>query len=225
MKQTILISLILLINTIVFAQEREINCPVIGVNPPAAASPGESMRFSTSLDENLIKNLNLKIVWTTDVGTIISGQGTKEIVVATDGLENTTIIASIKVLGIPGRCGNKYSDTGIVLSNPYTPCHLPDEFGEIPNDDVRVRIDSLFISLQSNPDSIAYIESFGLEKEIINRERLVKNHVKFRGYDASRIIFVRGKKQKVISTTLFVIPLGFDPAGCVRSFRDDNDEN
>lgn len=209
MKQIILITLILLNNTILFAQEREIDCPVIGVNPPnAAVSPGENMRFSTSLDESLIKNLNIKINWTVDVGTIISGQGTNEIVVATDGLNDATITASIEVLGLPEICVNKYFDTGIVAGLPIG--EPIDNFGEIPNDDVRARTDSLFISLQSDPNSKAFIINYGSRKAVIKRENIIRNHVKLRGYDINRMVFQYKGEEKEIRTIFWIVPEGAD---------------
>ncbi len=166
------------------------------------------MKFSTSLDEKIIKDFNLKLIWRVDKGTIVKGQGTKELLVSTIGLASTTIYATLEVLGLPEKCVNKYSDAGIVYIERYDSDF--DEFENIPNDDVRARIDNLFIQIQNNPNSTAYIVSYGSRKDVRKRENLIRNHVKFRGFDIKRIVFQHKGEEPQIRTRFLVLPKGAD---------------
>ena len=86
---------------------------------------------------------------------------------------------------------------------------LVDEFGVLPNDDIRGRLDTFFAELQNNPNNQGYIINYGTDREITARERLITNHITFRNFDRSRITLVRGgDRGNGPETRLYRIPPG-----------------
>lgn len=71
---------------------------------------------------------------------------------------------------------------------------LVDEFGPYPCDGLRGRIDIFLVELQQNPAWDGVIVNIGREKEeiwAVLREEMIRSHVTFRGFDASRIRYSR----------------------------------
>jgi hypothetical protein len=87
-------------------------------------------------------------------------------------------------------CQKEASETAPVAAAPEPV--LVDEFGKLPNDDIRSRLDAFFAELSNNPNNQGYIINYGSDKEITARERLITNHIAFRNFDRSRITLVRG---------------------------------
>lgn len=86
---------------------------------------------------------------------------------------------------------------------------LSDEFGKLPCHDFRGRIDVLLTELRQNPDSVALVINTGRGKYEIwtaLREEMIRNHVIFRGFDASRIRYVR-KVDDEFKTQFLRIPI------------------
>jgi len=106
-----------------------------------------------------------------------------------DGTTNVTATVEIG-LDVDCDCQKSASETA-----PVAPEILPvlvDEFGKLPNDDIRGRLDAFFAELSNNPNNQGYIINYGTDKEITARERLITNHIAFRNFDRSRITLVRG---------------------------------
>ena len=178
---------------------------------------GTPMKFSVNVSGN-IENLTLGYEWTVSAGTIMSGQGTCSIMVDTTGLANgTNITAEVKVKGLAECCPNTVSKTGSVIVPQFWGDSI-DSFGKLPNDEVRARMDALFVALGNNPNAQGYLISYGPDKEITAREKLIKSHVAMRKYDASRIIFVRcGEnpyRESEVRTVAWIVPPGAKPPGC-----------
>ena len=215
MKKYALTSLfILLCSVFVFAQTDnkkniEINCPAIEViPPPAAVKSGEGMNFAVLLDK-ASEGLNLEYRWSVDKGKIFVGQGTDNVTVLTDGLEYTTITATVKIEGLPKACPKKFSETGIITANPSW-CSL-DEFGELARDDIRARIDNLYILLGgSDPTTKALIINYGMPKDVTRRLKIIKEHIKFRGLSLDRVYFRYKGVEPNIRTKLWLVPAGAD---------------
>jgi hypothetical protein len=155
--------------------------------------------------------------WSVTNGTISSGQGTPSITVDTTGLANNTNITATVTIGgalLCAECVKQASETGSV-SRPDIPARLIDEFGVLPNDEVRARIDNLFVALGNEPNAQGYIINYGTDREIDRREQLIRNHISLRRYDASRITFVRGGANPTgnpgVYTKLWIVPPGATP--------------
>ncbi len=184
------------------------NCGTLSVSgPPAVVQPGETMTFRAEVSGGDQQNLNYN--WSVDKGEIIRGQGTPTIVVGgTDDLAGQTVTARVEMTADCAECAQSGSDTGVVADRPEPV--LIDEFGKLANNDVRARIDALFIRLQSNPTATGYIINYGPAREVTARERLIRNHIQMRNYDPSRIILVNGGVESSTRTRIWLVPAGAD---------------
>jgi hypothetical protein len=173
---------------------------------------GTPMKFVATVSGKTEK-LTLEYEWKVSAGTIMSGQGTCAITVDTTGLANgTNITAEVKVKGLPENCPNTASETGsVVIREILCRCTM-DEFGKLPNDEIRARLDGFFVALGNEPNGQGYIVSYGPDKEIARREALIRNHIALRKYDANRITLVRRganpRGEPGIWTRFYIVPPG-----------------
>jgi hypothetical protein len=152
---------------------------------------GTPMKFVAAVSGKT-DGLILEYEWKVSAGTIMSGQGTCAITVDTTGLANgTNITAEVTVKGFPENCSNTASETGSVIVSTINGGPI-DEFGKIPNDEVRARLDALFAGLGIEPNAQGYIINYGTDAEITARERLIRNHAAMRKFDVNRITFIKG---------------------------------
>jgi hypothetical protein len=183
------------------------NCPTGSISGPAGVTnPGDTMSFTLNLSGGPDVTYN----WTVSGGTIETGQGTPSIVVRTSMAEaGTTITATVALGGLDPACSctTSYSESGPVQPKPDAV--LVDEFGKMPNDDIRGRLDLFFTELSNNPNNQGYIINYGTDKDIAAREKLITNHITFRKFDRSRITLVRGGDTgEGAKTKLYRIPPG-----------------
>ena len=183
------------------------NCGELTVSgPPAVVQPGENMTFRATVSGG--DGSNVTYNWTVTNGNIISGQGTPSIVVGgTDPNETITANVTAKT-GDCDECVRSGSDTGVVAGRP-TP-DLIDDFGKLPDNDVRNRLDLFFNQLQNNPTARGYIVNSGTDREVRRVERLIRNHIEFRNFPADRITLVRGATAGDTRTRLWIVPAGAD---------------
>ena len=166
-------------------------CPSIEIVSPAfVIQPGETMFFFASVS-NEIKNNDFKYKWSLDKGTIVEGQGTSTIRIATEGLSDTTITATFEIEGLPKNCKIRVSEMGVIAQ--ALPIEPYDDYGKISWSDELTRLDSFFISLQQNPGYIGFVWMQTDEKESIasakkHIERILK-HIKYRKVKKERFIF------------------------------------
>jgi hypothetical protein len=166
------------------------NCPTLSVTGPAGVTDrGGSMTFTANVSGGSAQNITYN--WSVSAGTIASGQGTPSITVTapSDGTPNVTATVTIG-LDVDCACTKEASETAPVAGE-ILPV-LVDEFGKLPNDDIRGRLDAFFAELSNNPNNQGYIINYGTDREIAARERLITNHIQFRNFDRSRITLVRG---------------------------------
>ena len=187
-------------------------CAVIDVTSPAGiTAPGDAMTFTANVTGGTAPNLTYN--WTVSAGTIESGQGTPSITVRTNrDMANTTVTATVDVGGQDPACNcpRTAEGRGGVAGPPVG--EQVDEFGALPADDIRGRLDSFFNVLANNPDNQGYVIIYGTEREMNTRERLIVNHINFRNFDRNRITIVRGgvHPDGTVYTKLYRIPPGAD---------------
>ncbi len=183
-------------------------CPTVSVTePPVTVQPCEKMTFTANVSGGSQDNVTYN--WSVNQGTIVEGDGTPTITVDTCGLKDTTVTATVAFGGLCDACGEmSASGSGIVGGTPDP--RLIDDFGRAQNNDVRARIDQLFIELQNDPSATGYILNYGPARAVAARERLIRNHIRLRGYDASRITLVNRGVASEIKTRLWVVPAGAD---------------
>ena len=190
-------------------------CPTVTVGGGGQVEAGTPMTFTANVSGG--SSADVTYDWSVSNGTITSGQGTPSISVDTAGLPNGTNIEARVNIGGSGLCAEcrpTASETGGVIVR-IPPSRLVDEFGNLQNDDVKARIDNFFIALGNEPNAQGYIINYGTDREITRREKLIKDYIAFRRYDASRITFVRGganpKGEAGPWTRLWIVPPGAVP--------------
>ena len=83
------------------------------VGPAGITMYGEPAVFRAEVD---VSNSNLQFAWTVSAGTIIEGQGTTQISVATDrSIAGKSMTAKVEVGGLPSACEKIASDTALLL--------------------------------------------------------------------------------------------------------------
>jgi hypothetical protein len=184
------------------------DCATLSVSGPAGiTAPGDAMTFTANVSGG---SITPTYNWSVSSGTIESGQGTSSITVRTDtSMAGGNVTATVDIGPGPADCGctTTASETAPVASNPESV--LIDQFGKLPNDDIRGRLDNFFSELQNNPNNTGYIINYGTDREIAAREKLITNHIAFRKFDRSRITLVRGGDTgDGASTKLYRIPPG-----------------
>ena len=194
-----------------FASAQNQTCPKINVSGGGVVAPGDPMSFTVYVEGD--ESGKLSFDWQITTGKIIEGQGTSTItVLKNDVTENLT--ATVKIKGLPEGCPNTDSETYLV-EPPRRVAVLNDEFGSVPNGEIRYRMDTLFIAMGNQPNAQGYIINYGTNKEISNREKLLRYHIAFKKYDASRVTFVRGganpRGEKGAWTKLWIVPPGAEP--------------
>jgi hypothetical protein len=190
MKQIFFASILALIFSFsVFAQTENNSLCAKTPGTAGVVQAGTPMKFVATLSGKT-DGLTLGYEWKVSAGTIISGQGTCSIVVDTTGLSNVNITAEVTITGLPACCPNVASETGSVVAKPER--ELWDEFGPLSNDDVKARIQNLYVELGNYPNGQGYIIIYGTEKEMAARERQIHEAVRFLNFDGKRLTIVRG---------------------------------
>jgi hypothetical protein len=188
---------------------RECSCPSLSVSGPAGiTAPGSPMTFTANVSGGT-QDATLTYNWTVSAGTIDSGQGTPSITVMapSDGTTNVTATVTLGGLDPNCNCPATASETAGVAPKPEA--SLVNEFGNIPADEVRAQLDAFFADLQSNPDAQGYIINYGPDRQVAARERLIRNHIAFRRFDANRITIVNGgDRGEGLKTRLYRVPAG-----------------
>lgn len=212
MKKFIFIAfLFLTLSPLSFGQN--LNCPKISVTGPlAAVQSGETMTFTANMDASDIDFDKITFQWSVDKGTVIEGQGTPTIIVSTEGLVDTTITATVEVKGLTSGCVSSDSETGIVA---YI-CILPemfDEFGKLPGNDEKVRLDALASNLTARKEFIAYIILYhpANKKSYERKVARIRNYlIRARGVPSEQIVFISGGFEPEERVRIFVIPKGLE---------------
>ncbi len=83
-----------------------------------------------------------------------------------------------------------------------------DEFGNVTNGDVKMRMQDLQIELANNPASLGYVINYGTSKEIAVRIKQIQNTLDFLRFDRSRIMQVEGGFRGIIKTEFWIVPAG-----------------
>ena len=185
-------------------------CPTLSITGPAGVTaPGETMTFTANVSGGSGETITYD--WTVSSGTIIEGQGTPVIRVATTPeMAGGNVTASVRIGGVCEDCPRDASETAGIDSEPTN--REIDDFGVVANDDLRNRLDNFFLELQNNPAATGYIINYGTARDVARREALIRNHIAFRNFDASRINLVRGDDNGGTLRTRFVLsPSGATP--------------
>lgn len=123
------------------------------VGPSGVWMPEETVSFQASVSGSLPDSA--KFVWTVNGGTILAGQGTLAITMLIDKAAGDTIVARLKIEGLPSNCTSETTDS-VTICRPSPPI-LIDEFST-PNGEIdAARLTSAAKERQNNPTNQLYI--------------------------------------------------------------------
>jgi hypothetical protein len=185
------------------------NCPSsISVTGPSGVTPiNSSMTFTANVVGGSQDNPTFK--WTVN-GQPFSGSSSTISVPTNADMYGQTVTATVEVGGLCGpQCQNSASSTGEVEQKPIEKDtrNTEDFGGDVPNDEIRNKLDALFSELNGDPTSRGFISNDGPAREVAKRDKVIRDHIKFRNFDASRITIVKGTADTV-SIKFYVVPAG-----------------
>lgn len=186
-------------------------CPNVAIYCPDVVQTNAPITFTASASGGT-PGVSPVYNWRISAGTIISGQGTPTITVDTAGLAGQPITATVEVAGYNLDCRATCQASVPALPNPTR----YDEFGEIPRDDEKARLDNFAIELQNNPGAQGYIIAYGGRRSKYGdgrkrSERAREYLSQTRGIDASRIVIIDGGTREMAATELWIVPPGATP--------------
>jgi hypothetical protein len=191
-------------------------CPNISVSCPTPGAPGAPATFSADISGGTPGRAPA-YNWTVTGGRIISGEGTSSITVDTTGLSGSELRATVEVAGFGPRCSASCATAIPKPPPPPPPVGTPfDEFGSIPRDDEKARLDNFAAELQSNPSAQGYIIVYAAPNArpgtALRHGQFAKDYlVSVRGIDAARIVTVDGGKRGTAGVRLWIVPAGAAP--------------
>lgn len=152
-----LIFLITLFIVCAFSVAAQSACPIISViGPDKLVKIDENMTFTAKIDGIGLEKI--KFEWIFSNGTLISGQGTSAITLATTkDMQGQTITAFVKINELPVDCPNKFSGKGEVET--LIRCGSPriiEDYGKILWRDEKVKLDNIAIELKNDDNSMVY---------------------------------------------------------------------
>ncbi|MBL8180115.1 MAG: hypothetical protein JNL64_00720 [Blastocatellia bacterium] len=184
-------------------------CPTFEISgPEGLLNAGESYTLrvdakgSTGID-------GLKYEWTTSLGQIISGQGTKSITLSTSkDPSGQAFTASVSVSGISSVCNNKVEASFEFISRPV--CGSPlDEFNALSREELQARIDDLIIRMQNMPGfSVVFELQFGMNdtnRQHIHRVDQILRAFRFRKQETDQVFFLISPKMETSRTMLWMM--------------------
>jgi len=185
-------------------------CPTLSITGPAGVTnAGETMTFTANVSGG--SGETVTYTWTVDRGTIIEGQGTPVIRVATtEDMAGGSVTATVDIGGICDQCDTRASETAGIAAT--IEANQVDEFGPLANDDVKARVQNFYVELNNNPSAQGYIINYGTARQIAAREKQIRDAIRFLRLDASRITMVRGGETGGdVRTVFYVVPAGATP--------------
>lgn len=197
-----------------YSDQQGVNCPSILLN-------SQGFQFNDQQPATFAVELSPKMEsrfeWAVGSGRITKGQGTSEIDVDVQGLKSVEV--RVTALDLPIECNRDKIIRAEIGPRPV----LLDEYGRIPESDIRSRLDSFLTALSNNPFLTGYLVIYGarsMPNSPAAIERLLRNHFAFRNFDVSRIVIVRGGFREDLLTRIWLVHPG-GPLPDVRPSVDD----
>ena len=153
------------------------------------------------------RNQKVSYQWTVTSGQIVKGQGTSSIKAIADNSHSIT--ATVEVQGLPAECGQAIASMS-VFTEPAPSVQQIDEFGSLPLEKIKLRLDRLAYQLRNQPGARGYIISSG--KWALSgsaQNYLSREH----NLEPGRIVYVQRKAKRPLKIKLYVVPAGANPPG------------
>jgi len=187
-------------------------CPNVSISCPTNVVIDQPITFTSNVTGGIPASAPI-YNWSVSAGTIIEGQGTPTIKVATTGLAGETVRATLTMGGLPLNCSDSCA---VQVPIPPAKCRKFDEFPDIARNDEKARLDNYGIELQNDPTSNAYVTVFpgrSSKSSDVQRHvaRIVDYLVNSRGIDGSRIVTRVGPMRDELMVELWACPQGITP--------------
>lgn len=86
-----------------------------------------------------------------------------------------------------------------------------DKFGNVSYEYFRMKLEQFYVVLNNNPNATGYFINFGSAREIARVEKLIRNQIRIKKFDAQRLVIVNGGKAEELQTQFWLVPLGAKP--------------
>jgi hypothetical protein len=96
--------------------------------------------------------------------------------------------------------------SGAEKPKPKSTAEKIDEFGKNSIDDMKARVDNLYLELDKKPGSQGYILNYGLKNTLLAREAQIRKIIAFRKLDISKITIKNAGSSKVVKTEFYIVP-------------------
>jgi hypothetical protein len=219
MKRTLLVTLFMaMLSALAIGQTPQAPCPEISMDAPGPlhdTAPEAKFRL---LIQGWPDEKSLKFVWLVSSGSIIGGQGTKEIRVRRGNIGDN-LTATVNIAGLPERCADSVTETVAQYDYAIT---LSDEYPTIPWKDEVKRLDKFILALPAGDDErsvvVIKIRSNQSFASVGNRVRRIVKHLQTNGLGQATELMIQKAKEEM--TSLYIWPTGkFGPTcerGCKR---------
>ena len=153
------------------------------------------------------RNQKLSYQWSITSGRIVNGQGTSSIKAVANNSHSFT--ATVEVQGLAAECGTA-SASMTVFTETAPPVQEIDQFGSLPLEKIKSRLDKLAYQLRNQPGARGYILSSGKWALSGSAQKyLLKEH----GIESGRIVYVQRKTKRPLMIKLYIVPAGANPPG------------
>jgi hypothetical protein len=187
-------------------------CPSVSISCPDRVMMEQTVTFVANVSGG-DPNVTPTFKWTVPGHVITSGQGTSAITVEASA-SGGEVVATVELGGYDRSCIDTAScTTSVTLSIDRGKI---DEYGNIPMDDEKARLDNYAIELQNDPTAQGYLICYGgrvgYEGEAQRRCDRAKDYlVNTRGISAERIVTLDGGYKEDLTVELWLIPAGAAP--------------
>lgn len=181
-------------------------CPQITiecVSPDGCRLPDFELKATVSGTRPTDK---LTYKWSSNTGSIVSGQGTPSIKVESKEDDGQIITVTVEVDGLEGGCEKTASFSQLPLCGLAPSSRLFDRYGEMSFTKEKERLDNLAMQLQQDPGARGYIIVYSLQLK--HAERARKYLVTKRGIDPDRLEIAEGGDRQEPTVELWVRPTG-----------------
>lgn len=191
-------------------------CANVSVSSNGVVKPGEDVVFTANVSRG---SGNFRYDWTVSQGEIIGDRNSATIRVrTTQEMGGTNIVGRVSITDLDrgAACptcgaitGEDTASVDKIVPYLFDTCDANSNPKCIKPDDIKARVDNYYLELNNNPSATGYIITYGTPKEIARRKQIIEAAIKFRKYDASRVVFVNGGNTGVGTVTKFwVVPAG-----------------
>lgn len=183
-------------------------CPQMQVQGPnRPMRDGEKISFAANISGGDPKVQPI-FSWSISAGTIVSGQGTRNITVDSTGAGNDRqVIADLLVGGYSYECTNRATVTVPIAA----PASKVDEFTELPEKDEAGKMDSIVNFLGQSPDRVYLIGYAGRNSArgyTGDSLRRMKNYLAKTPGIAERVVAMDGGFREQPAFEIWVVPVG-----------------